>query len=98
MPVGAIGSGAGLILRAVFVLNSPESIGLYSAGQFFVLCMPALFLAFNYMLFVRIIVHNVGAKHVWLKPTIIAKIFVGIDIFTFIIQVRVLSTLPHFRY
>jgi len=49
--------------------------------------MPALFLAYNYMLYVRLIMHNIGAKHSFFKPTIIAKMFVGIDVFTFIVQV-----------
>jgi len=83
-------------LRGVFIQQKSDSIPLYAVSQAFIVCMPALFLAYNYMLYVRLIMHNIGAEYSLFKPTIIAKMFVGIDVTTFIVQVS-LSSGRHLR-
>jgi len=68
-------------------VQKPDDIALYATSTALILVMPALFLAFNYMTYVRLIMHNIGAKHTLLKPNIAAKVFVGVDLFSFIVQV-----------
>ena len=75
----------GFILRRLLESN-PNSVSLLAVEQFFTVCAPAAFLAFNYITYGRLIAH-VGAEHSIMNPQKVAKIFVISDISTFMIQV-----------
>jgi len=65
-----------------------DSIALFAVEQLFIICAPAAFLAFNYIVYGRLI-YYLGEEHSIVKPQRVAKIFVISDISTFLIQVRI---------
>lgn len=85
LPIGAIGSGIGFFFRRQMP-SHPDSKGILIAQQVFVVCMPALFLAFNYIVYGRLLLYTLGRRHTLLRPTIIATVFVSSDILTFLVQ------------
>jgi len=64
----------------------PNSVGLFTLEQLFIIVTPAAFLAFNYMLYGRFIVNCVDPKHSLIRPDRVARLFVFSDIITFIVQ------------
>jgi len=77
----------GFTLRVV-ANYKPNSAPLFTIQQLLIVCSPAAFLAFNYILYGRLISH-IGAEHSKVNPRRVAKIFVISDISTFLIQVRI---------
>ena len=61
--------------------------------RLFIVCSPAAFLAFNYIIYRRVIVSSVGEKHSVICPTIVAKVFILTDVTTFLVQIRCLTLL-----
>lgn len=76
-------------------LSFNATLGLFITMQFFLICSPALFLAFNYMVYGRFIRQRVGAKYCLIRPERITKFFILSDITTFGIQVRTLPSLSY---
>ena len=66
----------------------PDSVALFAVEQLLIVCAPAAFLAFNYIVYGRLISY-IGAEHSIVNPQKIAKIFVISDISTFLMQVRI---------
>ncbi|KAJ7598735.1 RTA1 like protein-domain-containing protein [Mycena floridula] len=85
LPIGAITTGAGYAFRVV-VVNNPSSIGYYAIMSFLVSCMPALFFAWQYILYGRLLKHSLGARHSIISPNIVSVVFICSDAFTFLIQ------------
>jgi hypothetical protein len=83
---GLLGFAIGFFLR-VPVRNNPDSLGLFIGMQLFLVCSPAAFLAFNYIVYGRLIQTNVGGQYSLLRPNLVAGVFVASDIITFLIQV-----------
>ena len=83
------GSGIGFFFRRLNASN-PNSKGDLIIENVLITCMPALFLAFNYILYGRLLLHTLGRRHTLLRPTIIATVFVTSDVVTFLVQVCVL--------
>jgi len=81
------GEAVGFTIRYISK-NHPDSNILLAIQQLFIICAPAAFLAFNYIVYGRLI-SSVGPQHSIVKPQKVAKIFVISDIFTFLIQVRI---------
>jgi hypothetical protein len=79
-------TGTGYFMRIALV-SSPNSVGLFSIEQIFIIVTPAAFLAYNYILYGRFIVNCVDPKHSSVRPNRVARIFVGSDIITFLVQV-----------
>ena len=77
----------GFTLRYVSKFK-PDSLALFATEQLFIVCAPAAFLAFNYIVYGRLISH-IGAEHSILKPQKVATIFVISDVSTFLMQVRI---------
>lgn len=77
----------GFTLRVVCKYE-PDSTILFTIQQLFIVCSPAAFLAFNYVLYGRLISY-VGAEHSIVKSQKIATIFVISDVSTFMMQVRI---------
>ena len=67
---------------------APDSVIMFAIQQLFIVCAPAAFLAFNYIVYGRLIAY-IGAGHSMMKPQRVAKIFVISDVITFLIQVRI---------
>jgi len=82
----APGEALGFTLRVVSRYY-PTSSALFSIQRLFIVCSPAAFLAFNYILYGRLISYS-GAGHSIVKPRRVATIFVTSDISTFLMQVR----------
>jgi len=85
LPIAAIITGTGYFMRIALV-SSPNSVGLFSIEQIFIIVTPAAFLAYNYILYGRFIVNCVDPKHSLVRPNRVARIFVGSDIITFLVQ------------
>lgn len=76
----------GFFLR-IAVRQNQNSLGLFVVMQLFLVCSPAAFLAFNYIVYGRLIQENIGAKYSLIRPSIVARVFVISDVVTFIVQV-----------
>ncbi|KDQ62161.1 hypothetical protein JAAARDRAFT_30065 [Jaapia argillacea MUCL 33604] len=85
LPIGAMASGIGFFVRILLVSN-PNSIGIYIGMQILIVCSPAAFLAFNYIVYGRFILNCVGRQYSLIRPEIVAKLFVISDITTFLVQ------------
>lgn len=68
--------------------SSPNSTGIFTVQQLFIVVTPAAFLAFNYILYGRFIVECVSPRHSFIRPKWVARVFVISDITTFLVQVR----------
>lgn len=90
--VSIAGEAFGLIMRVPLV-NNQGSIGLYVAGNLPVVLSPACFLAFNYIVYGRLI-PLLGRKYSLINPRIVGKLFIISDVVTFFIQVYVFLTRP----
>ncbi|EPQ56237.1 RTA1 like protein [Gloeophyllum trabeum ATCC 11539] len=63
-----------------------DSLGIYIIMDLLILCAPATFLAFNYIVYGRTIVQCIGREHSIIRPERVARIFVISDISTFFLQ------------
>ena len=81
------GEALGFALRYTSKDNQ-DSIGLFAIQGLFIMCSPAAFLAFNYIVYGRLISY-IGAEHSIMNPQKVAKIFVLSDVFTFLVQVSI---------
>jgi hypothetical protein len=79
---------AGFYLRFI-LMSHQNSQGLFIVMQILIVCSPAAFLAFNYILYGRFIMNTVGGQHSFIRPDRVARVFVISDIVTFLIQVGV---------
>lgn len=84
LPIGALLEGMGFGLRYLSKSN-PDSVGLFAIEELLIICAPALFLAFNYVTYGRLISYA-GAQHSIVNPRRVAIIFVASDVFTFLLQ------------
>jgi hypothetical protein len=96
LPIAEVTSGLGYILRIVCRSNQ-QSIALYAVANLFVILSPAAFLAFNYMMYSRLIIaidpeikhqskRTVKSRFSLLPPRIFGILFIWSDVFTFLIQ------------
>ncbi|KAN0063665.1 hypothetical protein ACQY0O_003714 [Thecaphora frezii] len=96
LPIGAFASAAGYFIRPK-VDPCNFSTGLFIAQQLVILVSPCLFLAFNYMLYKRLMIaldptlalatnRNVKSPYSFLPPLKVSRIFVWSDCITFILQ------------
>ncbi|GAA5989625.1 hypothetical protein JCM5350_003199 [Sporobolomyces pararoseus] len=75
----------GFILRVVY--NSAlDSVGVYAIMTLFILLSPCAFLATNYMLLTRIARALNAESALFIKASLVTKIFVWCDVFTFLLQ------------
>lgn len=84
LPIGALFEGLGFSLRYLSKF-SPDSVGLFAIEELLIICTPALFLAFNYVTYGRLISYA-GAEHSIVNSRRVATIFVVSDVFTFLLQ------------
>ncbi|KIY71301.1 hypothetical protein CYLTODRAFT_369641 [Cylindrobasidium torrendii FP15055 ss-10] len=88
LPIGAVASGIGFFVKEV-MLNSEahqNSKALLIAQNVIIVCAPAAFFAFNYILYGRLVSSAIGPQYSLIRPSRVATIFVASDILTFIIQ------------
>ncbi|KAJ7587861.1 RTA1 like protein-domain-containing protein [Mycena floridula] len=85
LPIGAIGYGVGYYARIVLVSNQ-TSKGIFILSTVLISCMPATYLAFNYIVYGRLLMHSLGARYSIIKPSIIGLVFIMSDVLTFLIQ------------
>ena len=69
------------------VNNHADSQGWLIAQNIFIACAPAAFLAFNYVIFGRLVVQCIGPSHCAIRPNRVAVIFVTSDVLTILVQV-----------
>lgn len=88
----AIVYGCGILLRFV-VAELPYNENIFINEESFVVVSPAAFLAFNYIVYGRMLRGSVGDKkgYTLLNPARISTVFVISDVITFLVQVRQLS-------
>ncbi|PWN40381.1 hypothetical protein IE81DRAFT_273501, partial [Ceraceosorus guamensis] len=96
LPISEAFSALGFALRIACRYNQ-QSIGLYAIANLFVILSPAAFLAFNYMLYGRLM-RSIDAtltansplrqKCVYsiLPPKLVGRLFIWSDVITFLIQ------------
>lgn len=77
---------AGFFVR-IGQVYTPDSLAVFIVQQLFIITTPAAFLAFNYILYGKFIVHCVSREYSWIRPDRVARIFVLSDITTFLVQV-----------
>lgn len=82
-----IAIGTGFIIRFVMSRSTTTSLGLYIIEDVLIVCSPAAFLAFNYIVYGRLFLNSIEAKHSLIRPQITSKVFVFSDVATFFIQV-----------
>jgi len=85
LPIGAFFVALGFLIR-IFIgeSNLRGSLGVYVVMNFFIVLAPAAFLAYNYILYGRIIYVCVGREHSYIRPEIVGRTFVISDIITFL--------------
>ncbi|KAK0206971.1 RTA1 like protein-domain-containing protein [Desarmillaria ectypa] len=88
LPIGAVVSGMGFFVKVVLVssVENENSKALLATQNVLIACAPAAFLAFNYIVYGRLVVQCLGARFCVLTPTRVSMIFICSDIITFIIQ------------
>ncbi|KAJ3740933.1 RTA1 like protein-domain-containing protein [Lentinula detonsa] len=87
LPIGTLGSGLGFITR--YILAEPAyqtSKTTMIIEEVLTLCFPAGFLAFNYIVYGRLVLYCVGARHSLIRPQWVSTFFIMSDISTFVIQ------------
>lgn len=79
-----------LCLADYFSLNDEnlDSLMLYILTQLVIICSPAAFLAFNYILYGRLLADNVRPEYSMMRPATVSKVFIISDVSTFFLQVR----------
>lgn len=96
LPIAEVFSTMGYVLRLVCRSNQ-QSIALYAVANLFVILSPAAFLAFNYMMYGRLIVaidddvtehskRTARSRFSLLPPRLFGRLFVWSDVITFLIQ------------
>ncbi|KAI5122985.1 hypothetical protein M0805_006863 [Coniferiporia weirii] len=87
LPIGTLALSGGFGLRFAVVLNQ-FSLGLFIASDLLIIISPATFLAFNYIVYGRLIqTFSTGqTRHSLIRPRIVARIFVLSDVMTFLVQ------------
>lgn len=78
---------AGLFVR-IPTANNPYSLGLFIVQNLMTVLSPAAFLAFNYIVYGRLVRLSVGPKYSAVNAAKVAQFFVLSDVITFLIQVR----------
>ncbi|KAJ7591493.1 RTA1 like protein-domain-containing protein [Mycena floridula] len=91
LPISAIGYGLGFFVR-IQLISHQNSKPLFVVSQILIDCMPAGFLAFNYITYGRLLRTYPWASplHDTVRcfcPTIVSTLFILSDILTFLIQV-----------
>lgn len=77
----------GLFVRALSA-NNTRSMELFIAQSLMTVLSPAAFLAFNYIVYGRLVRLSIGLKYSMVNAAKVARFFVISDIATFLIQVR----------
>jgi len=85
LPIGTIFEGLGFVAR-IFMTEHPTSMTWVVTSQIFIVCSPAAFLAFNYILCGRLLSMRVGRHHSPVRPERVSTLFVISDVSTFMIQ------------
>jgi len=80
--------GLGFFVRIALISNQ-DSIGVFIGQQLLIILSPASFLAFNYIIYGRLILHCVGREYSFVRPEIVTRLFVISDVVTFFIQVSI---------
>ncbi|KAJ3812030.1 RTA1 like protein-domain-containing protein, partial [Lentinula aff. lateritia] len=86
LPIGTLGSGIGFIMR--YILAEPAhqtSKTIMIIEEILTLCSPAGFLAFNYIVYGRLILVCIGARHSLIRPQWVSTFFISSDVSTFAI-------------
>ncbi|KAJ3758563.1 RTA1 like protein-domain-containing protein [Lentinula raphanica] len=87
LPIGTLGSGLGFITR--YILAEPvhqTSKTIMILEEVLTLCFPACFLAFNYIVYGRLVLLCLGARHSVIRPQWVSTFFILSDVSTFVIQ------------
>lgn len=88
LPIGALLYSLGFVLRIVLAMNEEnlDSLILFIVTQLTIICAPAAFLAFNYILYGRLLADRVRPEYSIMRPAIVSKVFIISDVTTFLFQ------------
>ncbi|TFK99442.1 RTA1 like protein-domain-containing protein [Pterulicium gracile] len=88
LPIGAMFYALGFILRIVLSVNEAnlDSLILFILTQLIIICAPAAFLAFNYILYGRLLDGRVSPEFSIMRPSIVSRVFIISDVTTFLLQ------------
>ncbi|THU89873.1 hypothetical protein K435DRAFT_573707, partial [Dendrothele bispora CBS 962.96] len=82
LPLGAICFGVRILLHSPDHQHKTTLI----PEEVLVSCSPAAYLAFNYIVYGRLLRFNIGSRHSLIRPNWIAAFFITSDVSTFVIQ------------
>ncbi|KAL5511882.1 hypothetical protein ACEPAH_5100 [Sanghuangporus vaninii] len=87
LPIGILLYAIGFFVRLASV-NNPSSRGLFATSQVLIIASPGAFLAFNYIVYGRLIRTFAAGQSQYslMRPQIVASVFITSDIVTFIVQ------------
>lgn len=88
LPIGAFFYALGFILRIALAINEDtlNNLILFIMAQLVIVCAPAAFLAFNYILYGRLLAGRVNPKYSIMRPEIVSRVFIISDVTTFLLQ------------
>ncbi|KAK7470195.1 hypothetical protein VKT23_001633 [Stygiomarasmius scandens] len=86
LPIGAFAMSLGFGVRILLHSKDHQSKTVLIPEEVLVSCSPAAYLAFNYIVYGRLLRFNIGSRHSLIRPNWIAAFFVTSDISTFVIQ------------
>lgn len=75
--------------------SNQNSITVYIVQQLLIVLSPALFLAFNYIAYGRLILQCVGREYSLIRPEIVTRVFVISDVLTFLIQASIATLIVY---
>ncbi|KAJ7587852.1 RTA1 like protein-domain-containing protein [Mycena floridula] len=85
LPIGVFGYGLGYYVRIILV-SQQDSKPIFITSTVLISCFPATYLAFNYIVYGRLLMHSLGPRYSIIKPSIIGLVFIMSDVTTFIVQ------------
>jgi len=86
LPIGSTAMAFGFVIRVLLNNPSHQQHGPFIAEEILTSCSPAAFLAFNYIVYGRLLRSFIGRRHSLLPPNYIATFFVCSDVLTFFVQ------------
>ncbi|KAF5314198.1 hypothetical protein D9758_018842 [Tetrapyrgos nigripes] len=77
---------SGFIVRILLHMPDHQTKAILIPEEVLVSCSPAVYLAFNYIVYDRLLRFNIGDRHSLIRPSWIGAVFIFSDVSTFVIQ------------
>ncbi|KAF5371211.1 hypothetical protein D9758_004114 [Tetrapyrgos nigripes] len=86
LPIGAVAMALGFGVRILLHMPEHQTKSILIPEEVLVSCSPAAYLAFNYIVYGRLLRFNIGDRHSLIRPSWIGAMFILSDVSTFVIQ------------